>query len=283
MGGHQFCLRAARYGSWELSASSPDVTLAALRLRKGARFLYEYDLNIPRRHEVRIDNQLGLEAGKAYPVCTGGGGACPPEDCDGPPGFMAGRNGALSLDVLEDLDTMTEIIGQVVLERRTELLEYEDTRWRLEEAVERSKAREHAQGQVFSRRTANARLRRDEHVDLMHRRNLEQLRPAPGQQVGGDQGSVVASPLADAGDQRVGSRVGDPVKAALQRGSRRCGVEPGRGDALVAEEALQVGDVHAEREQARRHRMAQQVRVNALGDPGSTGYAADHLANALAG
>ncbi len=32
---HQFCLRAARYGSGELSASSPEVTLAALRLRKG--------------------------------------------------------------------------------------------------------------------------------------------------------------------------------------------------------------------------------------------------------
>jgi hypothetical protein len=30
-----FLLRAARYGSWELSASSPDVTLAALRFRKG--------------------------------------------------------------------------------------------------------------------------------------------------------------------------------------------------------------------------------------------------------
>jgi len=44
---YQFYLRAARYGSWELSASLPDVTLAALRLRKGARFLYEYDLNVP--------------------------------------------------------------------------------------------------------------------------------------------------------------------------------------------------------------------------------------------
>jgi len=38
---YQFCLRAARYGSWELSASSPEVTLAALRLRKRARFAYE--------------------------------------------------------------------------------------------------------------------------------------------------------------------------------------------------------------------------------------------------
>jgi len=51
---YDFALRAARYGSWELSASSPDVTLASLRLRlrKGARFCYEYDLNIPWRHEV---------------------------------------------------------------------------------------------------------------------------------------------------------------------------------------------------------------------------------------
>ena len=35
---YQFRLRAARYGSWELSAASPDVTLAALRFRTGARF-----------------------------------------------------------------------------------------------------------------------------------------------------------------------------------------------------------------------------------------------------
>ncbi len=76
---YQFCLRAARYGSWELSASSPEVTLAALRLCKGARFTYEYDLNIPWRHEVRIENQLRPETGKTYPVCAGGGGACPPE------------------------------------------------------------------------------------------------------------------------------------------------------------------------------------------------------------
>ncbi len=81
---------------------------------------------------------------------------------------MAGRNGALSLDALEDLDTMTEIIGQVVLDRRTDLLEDEDTRWRLEQTVERSKAREQAQGRLFSRRTVNACLHKGEHRDLMH-------------------------------------------------------------------------------------------------------------------
>ena len=74
----------------------------------------------------------------------------------------------LSLDALDDLDTMTELIGRIVLEYRTDLLDDEDTRWRLEEAVERSKAREHAQGRPFSRRTINTRFRKGEHLDLMH-------------------------------------------------------------------------------------------------------------------
>ena len=43
----QFHLRAIRYGSWEVSARSSEVTLESLRLRRGARFAYEYDLNIP--------------------------------------------------------------------------------------------------------------------------------------------------------------------------------------------------------------------------------------------
>ena len=38
-----------------------EVTAAALRLRKGTRFTYEYDLNIPWRHEIRIENWLAPE------------------------------------------------------------------------------------------------------------------------------------------------------------------------------------------------------------------------------
>jgi hypothetical protein len=164
---YQFCLRAACYGSWELSASSPEVTLAALRLRKGARFTYEYDLNIPWRHEVRIEDHLPAEPGKTYPRCTGGGGACPPEDCGGPEGYLAGLDEAVSLEAFEDLDTLIEIIDQVVLEGRAELLKDEETRWRLEQAIERTEARGDAQGEPFSRRALNARLRQGEHRVLM--------------------------------------------------------------------------------------------------------------------
>jgi hypothetical protein len=164
---YDFHLRAARYGSWEVAASSPDVTLAALQLRKGARFVYEYDLNIPWRHEIRIEDRLVPEAGKTYPVCTAGDGACPPENCGGPESFMAGRNDWFLPDALEDLDTMVEIFRKVVIEDRPVVLDKE-TRWRLEDALERSKAREQAQGRPFSRRDVNAGLRDGEHHKLMY-------------------------------------------------------------------------------------------------------------------
>jgi hypothetical protein len=166
---YQFRLRAAQYGSWELAAASPDVTLAALRFRKGARFAYEYDLNIPWRHEIRIEDRLEPETGKAYPACTGGSGACPPEDCGEPADFMRHRDDMLSLlDALEDLSTMAEIIGEVVLERRREVLNNKETRWRLGQAVERGQAHDRAQGRPFSRRRVNERLRCGEHHDPMH-------------------------------------------------------------------------------------------------------------------
>ena len=166
---YDFHLRAAHYGSWEVASSSPDVTLAALRLRKGARFIYEYDLNIPWRHEVRIEDRLEPEARKTYPVCTGGGGACPPEDCGGPECFMAGRDDRFSFDALEDLDTMVEVLQQVALKDGSDLLALDqDARWRLEDALERAKAREEAQGRPFSRREVNASLRDGEHQNLMH-------------------------------------------------------------------------------------------------------------------
>ena len=164
-----FRLRAARYGSSELSASSPDVTLADLRFRKGARLIYEYDLNIPWRHEVRIEGRLEREARKTYPVCTGGDGACPPEDCGGPESFMDHRDDWRSFEALEDLDTVVEVLQDVMQKDESEKLALDqETRWRLEDAVERARAREDAQGRPFSRRDVNARLRAGEHHTLMH-------------------------------------------------------------------------------------------------------------------
>ena len=68
--------------------------------RNGARFIYEYDLNIPWRHEVRIEDRLEPETRKFYPVCAAGDGACPPEDCGGPESFMDHRDDWYSFDAL---------------------------------------------------------------------------------------------------------------------------------------------------------------------------------------
>lgn len=81
---------------------------------------------------------------------------------------MDHRDDILSLDGREDLATMAEIIGAVALDRRPEILDDEETRWRLEDALDRSRARQRAQGKPFSRRAVNASLREGEHRNLMH-------------------------------------------------------------------------------------------------------------------
>ena len=63
---------------------------------------------------------------------------------------------------------MADILREVVLENRPEVLKDQETRWRLEDAVERSKARERARGLPFVQRSVNARLRKGEHQVLMH-------------------------------------------------------------------------------------------------------------------
>ena len=147
---YDFHLRAARYGSSEVAASSPDVTLAALRFRKGARFVDQDDLNIPWRHEVRIEDRLELEARKTYPVCTGGDGACPPENCGGPESFMARRDDWFSLDALEDLDTMVEVLQQVALKDGSGgARARQETRRRLEDALERGRRGSRPRGGRF--------------------------------------------------------------------------------------------------------------------------------------
>jgi len=144
------------------------VTLERLRLRKGPRFAYEYDLNIPWRHEVRLEERLEPIPKRVYPFCADGHEACPPEDCGGPPGYLARREAWCSMDALDDLDVMAEIINQVVLKERREVLDDADMCSRLEEVLERAEEHELGKGRPFSRRTVNADLQQGQHLVLMH-------------------------------------------------------------------------------------------------------------------
>jgi hypothetical protein len=60
-------------------------TLQDVVVRKGARFLYEYDMGDGWEHEIAVE---AIEESSTSKVrCLGGSRSCPPEDCGGPYGY----------------------------------------------------------------------------------------------------------------------------------------------------------------------------------------------------
>ena len=165
---YRFRIHAVHYGSWELGAEGPDRTLCSFNFRRGDKFVYEYDMADYWKHEVRIEAWLEPQPRKRYPACIGGKGDCPPEECGGPAGYDECRIEALGLDAHEDLDTIVEILDRIVLQDQPHLLDDDEIRGRLEDVVERNRAREPFWPGRFDRRPVNTRLRAGEHHVLKH-------------------------------------------------------------------------------------------------------------------
>lgn len=88
-----FEIYAVRYGSFELHAANPDVPMGQFGFRENDRFSYVYDMGDNWEHEIRIEViNPPVKKPKSYPVCIGGSGACPPEDCGGPHGYLERRD-----------------------------------------------------------------------------------------------------------------------------------------------------------------------------------------------
>jgi len=49
--------------------------------------LYSYDFGDDWQHELTLESILDRDPDKIYPICIDGAGACPLEDCGGPPGY----------------------------------------------------------------------------------------------------------------------------------------------------------------------------------------------------
>jgi Plasmid pRiA4b ORF-3-like protein len=62
-------------------------TLERLFTALPAAFGYTYDFGDKWRHDIEIEREEDAAYRKQYPVCVDGDGACPPEDCGGPPGY----------------------------------------------------------------------------------------------------------------------------------------------------------------------------------------------------
>jgi hypothetical protein len=67
--------------------SAKGTSLRTIAPTVGARFDYEYDFGDSWEHRIVVEKVLPPEQGVAYPRCTAGRRACPPEDCGGVWGY----------------------------------------------------------------------------------------------------------------------------------------------------------------------------------------------------
>jgi hypothetical protein len=64
-----------------------EVCLANVLSKVGSKATYLYDFGDSWEHALSVEKILAAESRAAYPLCTGGKLAGPPEDCGGIPGF----------------------------------------------------------------------------------------------------------------------------------------------------------------------------------------------------
>lgn len=165
---YQFRIHAVHYGSGDLGAETPNRTLGSFNFCDGDKFVYEYDMTDYWEHEVRVEASLKPQPGKRYPVCIGGSGTCPPEDCGGPRGYDERKAEALGIDAHDDIGTMAELLDRIVLQNQPHLLDDQEIRWQFEDLLERNQSREPFLRTGFDRRGVNARLRAGDHHTFKH-------------------------------------------------------------------------------------------------------------------
>ena len=86
---HAFEVDGIRYldpdAGVERAPATDDTALRSLALHPGARLLHEVETgDEPWRHLVTVEQVAPRLVGQRLPACLDGGGAAPPEDCDGP-------------------------------------------------------------------------------------------------------------------------------------------------------------------------------------------------------
>jgi len=165
---YEFHIRDGHYGSFDLCVSSPRQPLNVFRLRKGAKFHYDYDMGSFWRHGIRLENRLAPTAGQFYPLCLDGAQACPPEGCGGPEGYVAARDEAMGFGAMDDLAMLADLARDIATGDYIGPPDDSEARQELGDALERTQARAPFLATTFSPDAVNARFRQDEHLRLMH-------------------------------------------------------------------------------------------------------------------
>lgn len=164
----QFDIRAVQYGSFELFAESPDISLGEFGFRTGDRFSYIYDMGDHWEHEIRVEEFNHAQPRKTYPLCTGGSGVCPPEDCGGPHGYLERKDEAKGYDAWMDLDIMSGFAKELLETHNAGKKVSDFLTEEVEAVMERMTSREPFLEDSFSRRTVNQGFREGRHLQLMH-------------------------------------------------------------------------------------------------------------------
>ena len=124
----EFTIRGVRYTGSDLCGAPVDIALLDFRFRRNARLRYVYDMICCWEHALRVEERLPAVAGKRYPRCTGGAGACPPEDCGGPDGYHARRDEAVGVDAMDDLVLLADFVERVMIENDCSWADDDETR-----------------------------------------------------------------------------------------------------------------------------------------------------------
>jgi hypothetical protein len=161
-----FDVYTVRYGSFELHAATPDVSLQEFGLRKNARFSYIYDMGDHWEHEIRVE-AINPPAKQPYPICIGGSGACPPEDCGGVDGYLERRDEAEGYDAWRDIDIMTGFLEEVVTTDAPDRNVSDFLSDDVKAAMVRIAARKPFVEGKFSRGDVNKRFRAGDHLNVM--------------------------------------------------------------------------------------------------------------------
>jgi hypothetical protein len=92
---HEFLFRGQSYGPTDVEPGVAEginertVRLNQLLVRVGIKIVYRYDFGDGWEHGIVLEKALPVDPNMAYPLCTGGANACPPEDCGGIGGFYS--------------------------------------------------------------------------------------------------------------------------------------------------------------------------------------------------
>ena len=165
---YAFDIYAVQYGSFELMIGSPRAPLTQFTFRTNDKFSYTYDMGDGWVHEIRVEGLGAADPKKTYPVCTGGSGACPPEECGGPKGYLARRDEADGYGAWQDFGVMVEWLDDLTKQDTTDLTVRDVLTDEVEAAMQRVVAREPYQAGKFSRKLVNQAFRDGRHRDLMH-------------------------------------------------------------------------------------------------------------------